>query len=282
MREGEGSHLLVSCCLVRVEKRAADEEGSVRKQKSAKVEGEGCQATTSGAGKTPSTPVDIPNAHVVTLGKASLRLAITVGQYGPIVRLMRGERFITYSGGLWLKIRRYVPQMKQIGFHLQLTADKDVSCETFDQNGKTYVKFHAQWDASQWDGKGHTFINFDEEEWLGFVRALHKVDNILPCPVVEECDACSVIKQVVYVRKDGRVCATALEADALKAIQQSNAKMPDPFYRQCEYCGEVEQGRCHCHEEECRECCADNFCDTCGACKVLAVEAAGEGETSNN
>ena len=222
-----------------------------------------------------------PQSYVVTLGKESLRLAITIGQYGPIVRLMRGERFITYSGGLWHKIRRHVPRMRRVGFRLDLTADKDVACEMFDQNGKTYVKFHAQWDASQWDGKGHTFINFDEDEWLWFVRSLHKVDGILPAPVVENCSDCNVVKQVVSVGKDGRSQKTMLEPDMLRMIQQSNANMPDPFYLQCEYCGEVKRGRCHCHEEECRVCNIGNYCDTCGACKVLAVEMVCESKPSS-
>ena len=249
-------------------KRAAEDLPDKRQMKRARSVGESSQAMVQDA------TTKNPEMRIITLGKESLRLTITIGRYGPVVRLMRGERFITYSGGLWHKIRRYVPQMKHVGFFLQLTADKDVSCETFDQNGKTYVKFHAQWNASQWDGMGHTFINFDEEEWRGFVRALHQVDEILPTPVIEECDACSVIKQVVYVGKDGRIRRSMLEDEVLEGILQSNALMPEPFYQQCDYCGEVKQGRCHCHQEECRLCNVDNYCDACGACKILAVDAA--------
>ena len=257
-------------------KRSAEETNETNGDKKTKSEKGDSQATASAA-LTDRKAIDMPATHVVTLGKESLRLTITLGKYGPVVRLMRGDRFITYSGGLWHKIRRYVPQMKREGFTLQLTADKDVTCETFSENGKMYVKFHAQWNASQWDGKGHTFINFNEEEWCGFVRALHQVDAILPTPVVEDCNACSVIKKVVSVGEDGRTRRTMLDADVMQAIQQSNAMMPEPLYQQCEYCGEVKQGQCHCHEEECRFCNVDNYCDTCGACKILAVETR-EGE----
>ena len=260
-------------------KRAAAEMVETLYRKRAKEDGGSGLAIAlpvESTGKTSAT--DWPETHVIGLGKESLRLTITLGKYGPVVCLMRGDRFITYSGGLWHKIRRYVPQMKREGFSLQLTADKDVSCETFAQNGKLYVKFHAQWNASQWDGKGHTFINFDEEEWRGFVRALYQVDEILPTPVVEDCDVCNIMKQVVHVGKHGRSRRTMLDADVLQGIQRSNAAMPEPFYQQCEYCGEVKRDRCHCHGEECRICNIDSYCDTCGACQILAVEKAGEGE----
>ena len=262
-------------------KRATDEISEMKSDKRTKTDATSDHATAPAAANEKNDAVT--DVHVITLGKASLRLTITLGKYGPVVRLMRGDRFITYSGGLWHKIRRYVPQMKREGFSLQLTVDKDVTCETFAQNGKMYVKFHAQWNASQWDGKGHTFINFDEEEWSGLVHALYQVDAILATPVVEDCDDCNIIKQVVPVGKDGRTRRTMLDVNILQELQQSNAAMPEPCYQQCEYCGEVKQDRCHCHEEECRLCNIDNYCNTCGACKILAVESReGEEQASSN
>lgn len=187
----------------------------------------------------------------------NVKCCVESGDYnGPIIRLMRGTRWIAFSHNQW---RMIVKQDIDKEVDLKLSEGKDMKAIAF--NDKRYISFHRIYRANQciYD----TYINLNKEEWELLMQ-------INPAIMMELPKCCTKQKKKLI---RGRMLETKLSPEHLKDVKESNEEAYNQLAYCCEYCG-VQfdyEGTCHCHRYNCRECEPDNFCKHCGDVTVESI-----------
>ena len=180
----------------------------------------------------------------------NLKCRVESGDYdGPIIRLMRGTRWMVFSHNQW---RTVIKQDIRKEVDLKISEGKDMKSFMFYE--KRYMSFHRIYRAH--DCVYDTYINLNEEEW-------YKLLEINP-DVLKELPKCCTKqkKKLIY----GRLLETKLSPQQLKDVKENNETAYNQLAYQCEYCGVQYdyEGTCHCHRYNCRECEPNNFCKHCG------------------
>ena len=206
---------------------------------------------------------------VAALGRNLLISIEHDGPFGKYVKLARGERCITFSTNIWLKLRSHVPMLKSLDFKIQLTEDKNVNVFSF--NGVQYVGFHQTYKRN---GDVYSrYINLNETEWASFLKALTLIDTVIAPSEIIPCPSCYLLKTVMPII-NGRARETTLSPEMLQEVRENNKIAYNQEMYRCEYCGgysyQINSG-CHCHRYDCHACEPENFCTTCGSVKIFAV-----------
>ena len=191
-----------------------------------------------------------------TLGK-NLKCNVESGDYdGPIIRLMRGTRWIAFSHKQWRNIAKQDID-KEVAY--KLSEGKDMKTVVFSDN--RYMSFHHIYRAHQrvYD----TYINLNKEEWKKLMEINPDILRQLP-------NCCTKEKRKLF---NNCMLETKLSPETLKDVKENNEEAYNQLAYQCEYCGKSfdYDGTCHCHRYNCCECEPTNFCKYCGDVTIVPI-----------
>lgn len=194
----------------------------------------------------------------------NLKLALEKGQFGPYVRLVRGDRWIVFAPNQWKAICRDFNKIKREG--KRLSAEKEIIPVTFQE--MEYVSFHRC--RKHEDKVFDCYINLNIEEWGEFVKHAPAIsDNMYQ----SKCRTCGDLKIGVNLH-DGRMLETRLSPSLHEIIKKENATTQNQEGLCCEYCGAsalLMAAECHCHKYDCLECEPKNFCSQCKQLTVCSA-----------
>ena len=185
----------------------------------------------------------------------ALQCRVEKGQFGPCIRLSRGDRWIIFTPLQWQKIVESL--VHNDDSFVKLSDNKQARKVIF--KGYRYVSFlHTN--------KGYNnFFNLNYDEWTMLKDKLPDITQALP-----KCLLCKDMK-VKKQLHDHRMLETKLSAKQLEDVKDNNQYAYNQLAYQCEYCGDsFDYGSCHCHRYDCRQCEPDNFCKKC---QTLLVES---------
>ena len=210
---------------------------------------------------------------MLTFG-ADLKLEVKVdGRFGTCIKLQRGKRFFARSVAQWLLFRSHVPLFSTKDYTVKLSERKQVANRELELNKTCYVSFSQIYMK---EGRPLTsYINFKPFEWQEFIAQLHIMDSIFPPSVLKPCPDCPA--NIIFAEVDaasGRLKETRLSAEQLQAVHDNNDIAYNQLVHCCTYCGGSDMSydeSCHCHRYDCRECESENFCKTCGKCRIFAI-----------
>lgn len=185
--------------------------------------------------------------------------------------MVRANRFIALTVGVWLKLRESIPKLSTDGFEIALTDRKGVQNKQF--NDKTYVGFYNTYYRNGTECT--SYINLNTEEWESLVAILHEMDDIFMPKYVLPCPKCEPIMTAVPITADGRVAETKLSPERLLLVEANNEIAYNQLMCLCTFCGAnhmEEDSPCgFCHKFSCRFCEPQNFCKACNKLNFIPV-----------